>query len=1021
MKQKQSVTTIPLSNGLNTSTDDKVAPIDSLSKAENVSIDKLGRLSKRNGFRRIPTELIGNDGTTTQTFGLHAFDDFVKSDGDQLLSYVATRGKWKAVGRCPHIFSRLDNVSSTGFDQRNPASATVDDLTWYAYEQNNQIRLTIKDDESLQNVVGDKLISSGTRPILVELNGQVILVFSSGTTVRIMNLNLAKIMNDDLSLATPALEGLDGAFDACANGANLLVAYSSSGNTNFVRYDSTFNLVSLTNLSQVSDVALDLTSDSLLNAYVSSISNSSVTALSVLSSTDSFVCSTTALSMSLPFGTLPDPNPSGTSTFPEIKSGQRRFVSGNMLTGSVVTCIPHLTGAVLFSEADKVVYSTNVNFNLGHATASSSTVLSMNASLVSKPFIFDGNSLIAVAMTSSLLSSNIILDTNDGFEVGRCNVLSAGTRASSSLATYDSGGHLALERSSLFPPAADDTVTIATLGAFGVGSLSLQSDVQQSVKFHDNLHIPGSIMRSYDGQQAFETGFFIEPEIIDVRVVPSGTLGLVGSIPIGTYVYAFTYESIDAKGQVHESAPSIFRTVQVLTNNSSVAFYVSSLNQTQRTNVRIVGYRSSNRVSDLGNQIPFKQFTSNVNVVQSVRNSLGNVIIDNKTDASISSNKPLYTVANERGNFTLDNFAPPSCKFMAVYGNRAFVQGTDDDNKLFFSKFSVAGEPLNFSRGDDLSVTVSDDDNETVTAISSLDDSLVIFKPTRIYSLTGQGPNNQLEGDLFADPVPVSTAIGCDEPNSINFIAAGGGQVSGLTFKSREGIYLLDRGLNTSYIGQNVRDFDGLTIVKSVHVPANDEIRFMTSVDDAIVFNYRLNQWTTWTNSISTDGVLVGDQFYYSKPDGTILAETEDQYDDDGVSIRIKVQTPWISLAGTQGFAYVDRIWLLGERKGSHTLRMSVGFDNAEGYDGTFVEDYDVDQVLQPAVYEDVLTFDQPFNRYSFGMQTGKKCSSFRVLIEDIQVEQGSFNEGLTLSAINVVSRQMPGLERLAPSQRGKR
>lgn len=1031
MGNKQAIV-IPFSNGLDTSIDDKLLPIDKLSVAENVTFVKRGRLNKRSGYRRTPTELIDGSGITTASFGLHAFDQqFLKSDGGDLLSYVSSKGKWSNVGLCPHLFSTNVIASSTGLDQHNPTSVSIDGLNWFAYESNGSIKVTVIDQATGQNIASDIVVSSGFHPTLVNFDDSLIIVHGRGNELNVIRMSLNKLLNGDFSTVY-VIEGLDanGTFDVHSTSSHLLIAFSSASQTSLYRFDTNYNILSVQNISQGSEIALDLSSDIDLNVYIASIDATNNVNLTVVSPEDATLIQPSILNMTLSSSDLMDPNPTGLAIFPSIQSGSQRFVAGTIQGSSRITNQPG--GSInepprLFVQADDIVYALDVTLSGSVASSSSNCqVLACDSVIVSKPFSFSGYSMIATALTASVVSDNVIIDADTGNALARTNVELAGTRSSSSLAPYDPTCGLALERFAFFPSAE-------TLGALSVSSFVLDSDVQQSIVFHDNLHIPGSIMRSYDGARTFETGFLTYPEIKDVRVMSPGTLGLTGAIEAGTYLYAFTYEWIDVQGQTHESAPSVLEPVEVTASSSTVAFHVTALHHTLKPGVRLIGYRSAQRFGDASLQTPLRQFTSITVPNLSVPLSLGNVVVDDNSDADIASNRTLYTIANDRNNPNTANAPPPPNRFAAVKGNRMFVLSSDDANTIHYSKNSVSGEPLSFALSDDFAQTIQDDDNEDVTAIAALDSNLIIFKPTRILSLPGEGPNNFGEDNNFGEPVLITSDVGCDQPQSIREVSGGEGGFSGITFKSKQGIYLLDRGLSTSYIGEPVRDLDPLTIVKAVHVPSQDQVRFLTSDTEngyCIVFNYRLNQWATWTNHLANDGVLVADTFYYSRPDGTILVETPGQFDDDGIPIPMKVVTAQVSVAGLNGHMRLDRLWLLGERKGPHKLRISVYFDNSPQPDGSWIEDFDIDDVLETPQFSESSQpdFTQRFNRYELGMRGSKRCSSFKVQIEDIQNGINTTrangdpmsNEGLSLSAMTCVVRIAPGLNRLTPKQRGQ-
>ena len=104
-----------------------------------------------------------------------------------------------------------------------------------------------------------------------------------------------------------------------------------------------------------------------------------------------------------------------------------------------------------------------------------------------------------------------------------------------------------------------------------------------------------------------------------------------------------------------------------------------------------------------------------------------------------------------------------------------------------------------------------------------MDEKLVIFEDDRIFYLTGSGPNATGQQNNFSDPQLVTSDVGCSNTRSIVQTP------KGLMFMSNKGIYLLDRGLSTHYIGAPVEAYNSLTITSAILIQDENQVRFTAS------------------------------------------------------------------------------------------------------------------------------------------------------------------------------------------------
>jgi hypothetical protein len=210
-------------------------------------------------------------------------------------------------------------------------------------------------------------------------------------------------------------------------------------------------------------------------------------------------------------------------------------------------------------------------------------------------------------------------------------------------------------------------------------------------------------------------------------------------------------------------------------------------------------------------------------------------------------------------------------------------------------------------------------------------------------------------------------------------------------FKSTKGIYLINRSLQTSYIGSPVENYNADQVVRSVLVQNRNEVRFLLATDVVLVYNYYFKQWSVFTNyKNGTDSAIYGGEFTYLTTEGDLRQETTDLFFDNGSSIQMKVVTPWYSFAGLQGYQRIYRVFLIGKFKSQHTLRVRVGYDFKSSWQETIlINTNDLFGTTtfgseSPYGTEEGGTWADELEVYQFQFDvTTQKCQSIRFEISD--------------------------------------
>lgn len=973
--------TIVFTQGLDLKTDEMMLEPGALLECENVTFNTPGALKKRNGFKKLQSDVIDSPTAfVSSSTGLFTFgQELLISTDTDLLTYLSSRGQWKNIGQLPPVYSNVKGISTSRTDQRNPVSAINGRIIWYAWEDQGFIYVSAKDGSTNSFIINDKLLIQGHNVRLITFNEQIIATWVDTISgyIYIATLTLEALLNDQYFQRDLITSNYNEVYDVVVLDDKLYIAYSTTtAETQIAQYDIEFAVASI-DASFDSDNFIDLTTynDEIVVTAINSSSNINLFSVNDNLATGSY----NTLTSSIPF-------------------------SGSYTAINKVSFLSNK----LFLEIDDAIYTSTPT----GSTFTSASLVQNNAFMVSKAFEF--NDLMCVSTVNS--SSNNYsfrqhVVTSNGKAIAKMNIDTAGIRTSTVLPVPINNSSVFQfpgERTELFETTNEDGTP--EIGTYAIVDNEINLGDLSSIRYNDSLHFPGSIMRTYDGGTVVETNFLQYPEIISATEVTSAGTDLSA----GTYLYAFTYAWTDKQGQTHESSPSTYKSVTVGSNGSLMLFEVTPLTLTDKENVRIIGYRSAERLGLTTFNTPLYRFTSISNPTANDKSLKTIVIGDDNSDAQITTNRTVHSTTE------VLNDAPPPCSSAVVKDNRVWVISSDNQNQIHYSKTSVEGEPLRFASSvAEFFVDVQDDDNENITALAVLNEKLLIFKPKKIYSLINQGPDNTGANNSLSDPELVTSDNGCQLQNSIVVINNDEG-VSGIIYKSNRGIQFIGSGGGIiEYIGAPVEPYNDLNIVQSVLVPSQDQVRFLTDSNVALVFDYKRRLWATWTNHQTVGATIVDDVFYRSKADGSVYGDAG-TYSDDGVPIKMKVTTGWISPVGHNEFGRLKRVWLLGDRKGSHNFKVRVGFNYDPNYDAKFIELYDIDDILNSNDFEELGLegFQNEYQRMSLGMRMSQKMTSFRVSFEDVQTT--TTTEGYSISTLSYEFSTKKGFNRITPKARGK-
>jgi hypothetical protein len=216
-----------------------------------------------------------------------------------------------------------------------------------------------------------------------------------------------------------------------------------------------------------------------------------------------------------------------------------------------------------------------------------------------------------------------------------------------------------------------------------------------------------------------------------------------------------------------------------------------------------------------------------------------------------------------------------------------------------------------------------------LVACETLDDKLILFKERRIYvTPVLSGPDANGNGQAFDPPREIASDTGCVSRTSV---VKG---PFGILFQSERGIYMLDRSLSISFIGEAIQtSIVGRTITSAVLVSGESEVRFCFEDNTAAVWNYRVNSWAIWNGMGGVHAVMWRGRHTRLGLDGDAEYEAAGTYGAPGTLPELSITTPWIKIAGLQGFKRVWRALILGDWYSGRVI-VNVGYN----YNDSFVD-----------------------------------------------------------------------------------
>lgn len=994
--QKQS-TNINFSEGLDTQTDPNQVMLGKMLSLVNSVFTKAGQLTKRNGFDLLPALP-----DTSSTF-LSTHNSNLLALGNNLQVLSSDTRQWFTKGEFQDVDVNVVPLVRTTSSQTTVDSAIAPNnavCTVYL-DSNGAEYYSVSDLPSGEIIVPSVALPSTATSARVAALGSFFIVtylVTSGPQTHLAYIAIPSYTpqspRSPITLATD-VKTLSSGYDIVVANNNMYFAYESTFSGGAVRVSFLDNTL----LLHVFKALLGHTAQ-LMTLAVDNTGNTPTIYITFWQSSDNNAY-TASFDQNL--------NPILTPT----------LVLASTVINEITSAAQNLSNSIFYQVTNTYSYSSvRTDYVLKNTisysgTVSSPIVLKRSVGLGSKAFIVNSKVYLQTNYAGSLQPTYFLID-EQGNEVAKTAYSNGPTYAVTQVLPQVNVTNQTARMGYLFKdllaPVNKAMNAPAVNGVYSQTGINLATYVFNSgaiatSELAGSLHITGGILWQYDGVKPVEHGFFLYPE--DLLATP----GSGGSMSAQTYFYQWTYEWTDAGGNLNRSAPSIPYEITLTSGQNKVVVDVPTLRLTYKdapNDVRLVGYRWSQA------QQVFYQITSISAPV--LNNTTVDFIAytDTLADSSIIGNTILYTTGG-----VLENIQAPSSTVSTLYKSRLFLVDAEDQNLLWYSKQVIENTPVEMTDLQTIYVaptTAAQGNTGPITALSAMDDKLIIFKKDAIYYLTGNGPDVTGANNDFSDPTYITGTVGCANQNSLVIMP------QGLMFQSDKGIWLLGRDLSTQYIGSAVQNFNTQGVLSAIVIPGTNTVRFTMSGGTTLMYDYYFGQWGEFRGIPGISSTLYQGLHTFINKYGEVLQESVGKYLDGGKPVLMSFTTAWAKFAGLQGFQRAYFFYLLGIYASPHTLTLTIAYD----YNPNPTQQVNIQPTNFSGFYgDDPLYGDQtPYGgegtveQWRVFLQQ-QKCQSVQIsLSENFDSTLGtSSGAGLTLSGINLVYGVKKGYTTLAPSK----
>jgi len=464
-----------------------------------------------------------------------------------------------------------------------------------------------------------------------------------------------------------------------------------------------------------------------------------------------------------------------------------------------------------------------------------------------------------------------------------------------------------------------------SLRATIIESSTVATERRQMAEVAGELLISGGLPLTYDGRTMAEIGF------AECPIVTFSSENTTGALTQATtYQVKAVWKCYNGKNLVARSQPSPPAARLLTSTNDAIVWAVTTPHSLRRhaafrdQNLTVVVelYRT---IGDGGN---FQ--LDAVAVIDPLDDSAELVTITStQSDSSLSDNQVLYS--DESG---LEVSSPDPCRYIWPARDRAFTGGLPADDTWFYSDLTIPGRQVAFPFSSKLSYIRRH--NQPITAVGAFEAVGVVWSKDEIAQVPGRGPERSGTGE-FDSMLAVPTPGGCIDWRSLVSTPVG------FFFQmAPDKLMLLGRSQQGSaagevtWIGQPVRDTLTLfpVITAAVHIRSQMAVAFSCNATDGLsgrilTFDLRRQQWFVDNvgGPVSALAELDGRLVWLSG--GTVYQQ--DLSPGSGTFVSHTIQTGFVRVTKNLGWGHIYRVGLLGTALGACSVECFIDYDDGQG------------------------------------------------------------------------------------------
>lgn len=481
--------------------------------------------------------------------------------------------------------------------------------------------------------------------------------------------------------------------------------------------------------------------------------------------------------------------------------------------------------------------------------------------------------------------------------------------------------------------------TLATFSALtGIEDVRISARVGKPVITGDALMIPGLQADFFDGTVVAEWGLHLAPEIVSVTFSAGGGLN-----PAEIYTWVAVEEWTDAQGNLHQSSLSAPWQQVVVSggSNGTATITIACDRVTAKTNVSFAIYQTYSPTLTGNTPGVLLRFVGRV-----ANNLLANTVTFTAatTDAQTASGAECYSQPlDTSAPVALDFQPPPAFSAGAVADGRVFVIGYD--RAIWFSFQKIEGQGIAFNSVYRMVLPTA----ANPVAIVAMDTRIIVLGDDGTTWTADMG--NLPNATLSSGAIPTLQQL----PATTGATAAAALIPAGAIYGALSGVWLMDRGLTSRFIGGPVLDeVDALTQIQDIAVDSAQRVFFTLAAGGipgneslVLVFDLIAGCWYVWDMpAVVYASTTWRGQFAFADAAGVVHVMDDpasSTYADDGAEIPYSIAISSMAFGGPSGW---QRLWgetIFGQWKGPHRLRVAFTYDNEVAASETFTMPVGVD------------------------------------------------------------------------------